>query len=125
MLSDFPLDSPQYALAAELTHLLRRDYLRGGQTVLIEPADSRFLIWLMAASTGTLGLLLATLSRGGELDDPDSFSRRIAPADTAARPGQWQYVMTPSRFPSDRSIMFSLRIYAPLDDLPELVSRMH
>jgi hypothetical protein len=124
MPSDFPLDSPQYALATELTHLLRRDYLRGEQSVLIEPADGRFLIWLMSASTDTLGLLLATVSREGELGDPDSFSRRIVPGDTAARPGQWQYVLTPSRFPLDRSIMFSLRIYAPLGDLPELVSRM-
>jgi hypothetical protein len=78
----------------------------------------------MACSTGTLGVLLASLSDDGELGDPGSLTRRITPGEGQGRPGEWAYELVATRYPVDDSVVFLARIALPAEDLPDVVSRL-
>ncbi len=78
----------------------------------------------MAVPAGSLGVLLATLSDSAELDDLNSLSCRITPADRRVGPDLWQYELIACRYPADKSIVFAAKIRLPAADLPEVISRL-
>lgn len=59
----------------------------------------RLTIKMMAASSDSLGVLLATVSEPGELDDPGSLSSRIAPGEADAEPVPPEYSIAWSDLP--------------------------
>jgi len=79
----------------------------------------------MTVSAASLGVLLATLSDPGELDDLNSLSCRITPGDHRVAPDLWQYELVATRYPTDKSIVFAAKIRLPVADLPEVLSRLH
>jgi hypothetical protein len=111
-------------LTGELYELLTREGLVEGANLLLTREDDRLLIQIMAISTGTLGVLLASLSDSAELDDPGSLTHRITPGEVRRRSDQWEYELVATRYPSDRSIVFLAKVRLPVSDLPEVVSRL-
>jgi hypothetical protein len=111
-------------LAGELRGLLTRERLVDGADLLLTRQDDRLLIQIMAISTGTLGVLLASLSDPAELDDPGSLTRRITPGEMRERPDQWEYELVATRYPTDLSIVFLAKVRLPVSDLTEVVSRL-
>jgi hypothetical protein len=117
-------DDPIVALLTdELYRLLTREHLVDGANLLLTRQDDRLTIQIMAISTGTLGVLLASLSDRAELDDPGSLTCRITPGEASRRPGDWEYELVATRYPVDRSIVFLAKVRLPIGDLPEVVSR--
>jgi hypothetical protein len=86
-----------------------------------EAADGCLSVQIMAVSLDRLGAALAVLSRPEELEDEHSLSSRITNVD---RPGHWQYKLTLTRYPIDRSLVFLVAVLLPASDLPEVVSRL-
>jgi len=120
-----PADDPMVPLlAGELRGLLTRERLVDGADLLLTRQDDRLLIQIMAISTGTLGVLLASLSDPAELDDPGSLTRRITPGEMRERPDQWEYELVATRYPTDLSIVFLAKVRLPVSDLTEVVSRL-
>lgn len=117
-------DPPVPLLNGELHELLTREGLVEGVNLLLTREDDRLLIQIMAVTTGTLGVLLASLSDPAELDDPGSLTRRITPGEVRRRSDQWEYELVATRYPSDRSIVFLAKVRLPESDLPEVVSRL-
>jgi hypothetical protein len=118
-------DNPMVPLLTdELYGLLTGEHLVEGANLLLTQQDDRLLIQIMAISTGTLGVLLASLSDPAELDDPRSLTCRLTPGEVRRRPDQWEYELTASRYPIDRSIVFLAKVSLPVSDLPEVVSRL-
>jgi hypothetical protein len=111
-------------LTDELYGLLTRERLVEGANLLLTRQDDRLVIQIMAISTGTLGVLLASLSNPAELDDPGSLTRRITPGEVRGRPDEWEYELVATRYPIDHSVVFLAKVRLPVGDLPEVVSRM-
>jgi hypothetical protein len=111
-------------LTDELYRLLTREHLVDGVNLLLTQQDDRLTIQIMAISTGTLGVLLASLSDSAELDDPGSLTCRITPGEVRRRLDDWEYELVATRYPIDRSIVFLAKVRLPISDLPEVVSRM-
>jgi hypothetical protein len=112
-------------LTGELRDLLTRDGLYIAANLLFVQNDDRLNIQIMAATSDSLGVLLATLSDPGELDDPGSLSRRIAPGDVGVVPGKWTYGLHAGRYPtSDRGLWLQVTVSMPAGDLPAVVSRL-
>ena len=86
-----------------------------------EAPDGYMKLQIMGASTDKLGAVLASLSRPEELEDEHSLSSRIT---NVGRPGHWQYKLTLTRYPIDRSLVFLVTIMLPASDLPEVLSRL-
>jgi len=78
----------------------------------------------MAVTTSSIGMLLATLSDPAELDDLNSLTCRITPAERRAAPDLWQYELIASRYPTDKSIVFAAQIRLPTVDLHEVINRL-
>jgi len=110
-------------LIDELRKLLIHGGYFDGISLLVALQDSWVLLHIVAVSTGRLGVLLAALSDHAELTDPDSMSCRITPPGDRS-PDRWQYELIASRYPSDRSIVFSAKMRLPASDLPEVVRRL-
>jgi hypothetical protein len=120
-----PFDDPMVALLTdELYGLLTRECLVEGENLVLTRQDDRLLIQIMAISTGTLGVLLASLSDPAELDDPGSLTRRITPGEVRRRPDEWEYELVATRYPTDHGVVFLSKVRLPVCDLPEVVSRM-
>jgi hypothetical protein len=111
-------------LIDELNGLLTRDRLVEGVNLLLTRQDDRLVIQIMAITTGTLGMLLASLSDPAELDDPGSLTCRITPGEIQRRPDDWEYELLTTRYPVDHSIVFLAKVGLPIRDLPEVVSRL-
>jgi hypothetical protein len=107
----------------ELRKLLVRGGYFDGINLLVSSQDTWVQLHVMAVSMGKLGLLLASISDNAELDDRDSMSCRITPAGDQS-PDRWQYELIASRYPVDRTIVFSAKIRLPASDLPEVVRRL-
>jgi hypothetical protein len=86
-----------------------------------EAPDGYIKLQIMGASTDKLGATLAVLSRPEELGDEHSLSSRITSVN---RSGHWQYKLTLTRYPIDRSLVFLVTLLLPAGDLPEVVSRL-
>jgi hypothetical protein len=114
--------------SSDLTGELRKLLVSGlgidGINLRVAEQDGWVLLHIMAVSTRSLGLMLAKLSDPTELDDPGSLSCRITPGDVRRRPDQWQYELIPGRYPTDRTIVFSVKIRVPRADLSEVVRRL-
>jgi hypothetical protein len=119
-----PDDPIEPALLGELRNVLVGGGLLKGINLHISEQDGWAQLHIMAVSMGSLGLLLATLSDPAELDDPNSLTRRITPADHRVGPDLWQYELIASRYPTDKSIVFAAKICLPVADLPEVLSRL-
>ena len=120
-----PADDPMVPLLIdELYGLLTRGRLVEGANLLLTLQDDRLAIQIMAISTGTLGVLLASLTDPAELDDPGSLTCRIAPGEGRVGPGDWEYELVATRYPIDHSIVFLAKVRLPIGDLPEVVSRI-
>jgi hypothetical protein len=118
-------DHPMVALlTGELYWLLTRGRLIEGVNLLLTRQDDRLVIQVMAVSTGTLGVLLASLSDPAELDDPGSLTCRITPGEAQGEPGAWEYELVATRYPVDHGVVFLAKIRLPVADLPEVVSRL-
>lgn len=111
-------------LTNELYGLLTRERLVEGANLLLSRQDDRLAIQIMAISTGTLGVLLASLSDPAELEDPGSLTCRITPGEVQKGSDDWEYELVATRYPIDQSIVFLAKIRLPIGDLPEVVSRM-
>lgn len=59
-----------------------------------------------------------------ELDDLNSLTCRITPADRRGGPDLWQYELIASRYPTDKSIVFAAKVHLPVADLPVVFSRL-
>jgi hypothetical protein len=124
-MTETPPDDPMMPLLIqELRGLLTRENLIDPVNLRIAGQAGWVLLHIMAVSTGTLGVLLATLSDPAELRDPGSLSCRITPGDDHGRPGQWQYELIASRYPINKDIVFSAKVRLPAADLPEVISRL-
>jgi hypothetical protein len=120
-----PADDPMVSLLTdELYGLLTRERMVEGENLILTRQDDRLLIQIMAISTGTLGVLLASLSDPAELEDSGSLTRRITPGEMPGRPDQWKYELVATRYPLDHSVVFLAKIRLPTSDLPEVVSRL-
>jgi len=119
-----PDDPMKPALIGELRNLLVGGGLLEGINLRITAQDGWVQLHIMAVSMGSLGVLLATLSDPAELDDPNSLTCRITPADHRVGPDVWQYELIASRYPTDKSIVFATKIRLPAADLPEVISRL-
>jgi len=118
-------DNPaQPAPLGELRNLLIGSGLFEGINLHISEQDGRAQLYIMAISTADLGVLLATLSDPGEIDDPDSLTCRITPGDLRAGPGLWQYELIAARYPTDNSIVLAAKMHIPVTDVPEVISRL-
>lgn len=117
-------DSMTALMLSELRTALISSGLFQGINLHVTQQGDRVLIHIMAVSTSSLGVLLATLTDPAELDDPDSLSCRITPGDRRTGPDQWQYELAASRYPDDHAIAFSARVTLPTSDLPEGVRRL-
>jgi hypothetical protein len=118
-------DNPMVPLLTDELHgLVTGEHLVEGANLLLILQDDRLMIQIMAISTGTLGVLLASLSDPAELDDSRSLTRRITPGEVRRRPDQWEYELIASRYPIDHSIVFLAKVSLPVSDLPEVVSRL-
>ena len=118
-------DGPMVALLTdELYGLLTRDRLVEGVNLRLTRQDDRLAIQIMAVTTGTLGVLLASLSDPAELDQASSLTRRITPGEVRRGPDEWEYELVATRYPIDNSIVFLAKVRLPIRDLPEVVSRM-
>jgi hypothetical protein len=104
--------------------LLTRGRLVEGANLLFTRQDDRLAIQIMAVSTGTLGVLLASLTDPAQLDDPGSFTCRITPGEVRMGPGDWEYELVATRYPIDHSIVFLAKVRLPIGDVPEVVSRI-
>jgi hypothetical protein len=111
-------------MLSELRTALISSGLFQGINLRVTEQDDRALIHIMAVSTSSLGVLLATLTDATELDDPDSLSCRITPGDVRGGPDQWQYELVASRYPGDHAIVISAKIRLPMADLPDVASRL-
>jgi hypothetical protein len=111
-------------LIEELYRLLTRGRLVEGPNLLLTRQDDRLAIQIMAITTGTLGVLLASLTDPAELDDPGSLTCRITPGEVRRGPGDWEYELVATRYPIDHSIVFLAKVRLPIGDLPEVVSRI-
>jgi hypothetical protein len=124
-MSAAPADDPMVALLTdELRGLLTRERLIEGANLLLTRQGDRLVIQIMAVSTGTLGVLLASLSDPAELDDPGSLTCRITPGGARGKPDDWEYDLIATRYPVDRSVVFLAKVRLPDRDLPEVVSRL-
>jgi hypothetical protein len=120
-----PADDPLVPLLIEELHrLLTLGRLVEGANLLLTRQDDRLAIQIMAISTGMLGELLANLTDPAELDDPGSLTCRITPGEVRRGPGDWEYEFVAARYPIDHSIVFLAKVWLPIGDLPEVVSRM-
>jgi hypothetical protein len=120
-----PADNPMVPLLTdELYRLLTRERLVEGADLLLTRQDDQLLIQIMSISTGTLGVLLASLSDPAELDDPGSLTRRITPGEVRRRPDEWEYELVANRYPVDHGIVFLAKVRLPVSDLPEVISRL-
>ncbi len=120
-----PADDPMVPLLIdELYRLLTCGRLVEGANLLLTRQDDRLAIQIMAISTGTLGVLLASLTDPAELDDPGSLTCRITPGEVRRRPGDWEYELVATRYPIDDSIVLMAKVRLPIGDLPEVVSRL-
>ena len=117
-------DSMTALMLSELRTALISSGLFEGINLHVAEQDDLALIHIMAVSTSSLGVLLATLTDPAELDDPDSLSCRITPGDRRTGPDEWQYELAASRYPGDHAIALSAKILLPIADLPEVVSRL-
>src|ERR1022692_4418111 len=111
-------------LIDELYGLLTRERLVEGANLLLTRHDDRLVIQIIAISTGTLGVLLASLSDPAELDDPGSLTRTITPGEGRRRPGDWEYELVATRYPIDHSVVCLAKIRLPASDLPDVLSRL-
>jgi hypothetical protein len=119
-----PPEGPTSPLIDELRRLIIDRCDIDGINLRVAGQDGWVLLHIMAISTGSLGLLLASLSDPAELEDPSSLSCRITPGDVRRRLAQWQYELIAGRYPSDRSIVFSAKVRIPRADLTEVVDRL-
>jgi hypothetical protein len=118
-------DDPMVPLLTdELYTLLTRDRLVEGVNLLLTRQDDRLVIQIMAVTTGTLGVLLASLSDPAELGDSSSLTCRITPGEVRRGPGEWEYELVADRYPVDHSIVFLAKVRLPIRDLPEVISRL-
>jgi hypothetical protein len=80
---------------------------------------------ILAGSSDTIGMLLATITDLAEIDDPESLSRRMAPGHSDL-PGRWKYGLGVARYLpiNDPSLCLKVMLWIPTDDLPEVVSRL-
>ncbi len=117
-------DSMTALMLSEVRTALISTGLFEGINLHVTQQDDRAVIHIMAVSTSSLGVLLATLTDPAELDNPDSLSCRITPGDRRTGPDQWQYELTASRYPGDHAIALSAKILLPIADLPDMVSRL-
>lgn len=112
-------------LTGELKELLTRDGLYLAVNLLFVQHEDRLNIQMMAASSDSLGVFLATVCDSGELDDPASLSRRVAPGDSGAGPEKWAYGLHACRYLTpDRGLCLQMTVSMPVSDLPEVVSRL-
>jgi hypothetical protein len=111
-------------MLSELRTALISSGLFEGINLHVTQEDDRALIHIMAVSTSSLGVLLATLTDPAELDDPDSLSCRITPGDRRTGPDQWQYELAASRYPDDHAVVFSVKVDLPTGDLPQVARRL-
>jgi hypothetical protein len=119
------LDDPiEPALIGELRNILVSGGLLEGINLHISEEDGWVQLYIMAASTGSLGVLLATLSNPAELGDPDSLTCRVTPGDHRVAANLWQYELIATRYPTDKAIVFATKIRLPAADLPEVISRL-
>lgn len=118
---DDPIDPAQIR---DLRNLLIGSGLLEGINLSVSEQDGWVQLHIMAVSTGILGVLLATLSDPAELDDLNSLTCRVTPADRRAGRDLWQYDLIASRYPTDKSIVFAAKIRFPAADLPEVISRL-
>jgi hypothetical protein len=120
-----PSDDPMVPLLTdELYGLLTRERLVEGANLFLARQDDRLVIQIMAVSTGTLGVLLASLSDPAELDDPGSLTCRLTPGEVRRGPDEWEYELVATRYPIDHSVVFLAKVRLPIGDLPDVVSRM-
>lgn len=119
-----PDDTMVSLLTDELYALLTRGGLAEGANLLLTRQDDRLLVQIMAVSTETFGILLASLSDSAELDDPGSLTRRITPGETHRRPDEWEYELVATRYPIDHSVVFLAKVRLPVRDLTEVVARL-
>jgi hypothetical protein len=117
-------DPIEPALIEEFRNLLVGGGILEGINLLITEQDGWIQLHIMAVSVGSLGVLLATLSDRAELDDLNSLSCRITPADRRVGPDLWQYELIATRYPTDKSIVFAAKVRLPVADLPEVISRL-
>lgn len=118
---DDPIDPGQIR---DLRDLLVGGGLLEGINLHVSGQDGWVQLHVMAVPAGSLGVLLATLSDPAELEDLDSLSCRITPADRRVGLDLWQYELIASRYPADKSIVFAAKIRLPAADLPEVISRL-
>jgi hypothetical protein len=112
-------------LTGELKELLTRDGLYLAVNLLFVQHEDRLNIQMMAASSHSLGVFLATICDSAELDDPGSLSRRVAPGDLGAGPEKWDYGLHVCRYLTpDRGLCLQMTVSIPVSDLPEVVSRL-
>jgi hypothetical protein len=111
-------------MLSELRMTLISNGLFEGINLHVAEQDDRALIHIMAVSTSSLGVLLATLTDPAELDDPESLSCRITPGDRRTGSDQWQYELAASRYPGDHAIALSAKVLLPIADLPDVVGRL-
>lgn len=120
-----PADDPMVPLLIdELHRLLTCGCLVEGANLLLTRQDDWLAIQIMAISTGSLGVLLASLTDPAELDDPGSLTCRITPGEVRKGPGDWEYELVATRYPIDHSIVFLAKVRLPIGDLPDVVSRI-
>ena len=119
-----PDDAIVSLLTDELCALLTRGGLVEGVNLRLARQDDRLLVQIMAASTRTLGVLLASVSDPAELDDPGSLTRRITPGDARKALDDWEYELVATRYPIDRSVVFLAKVRLPIRDLTEVVARL-
>jgi hypothetical protein len=88
----------------------------------VEP--ERVYFEILDGSSETVGMLLAVLTDPGEIDDPQSMSRRMAPGHND-RPGRWAFGLAVARrLPIEPSLCVKVMIWIPADDMAEVVSRL-
>ena len=119
-----PDDAIVSLLTDELYALLTREGLVEGVNLLLARQDDRLLVQIMAASTRTLGVLIASVSDSAELNDPGSLTRRITPGETRKTPDDWEYELVATRYPIDHSVVFLAKVRLPIRDLTEVVARL-
>jgi hypothetical protein len=116
-------------LAYELQNLLRADratFALGREALMCHRREGEMVYFeILAGSSDTIGMLLATITDVSEIDDPESLSRRAA-AGHSDRPGRWRYGLAVARYLpiDDPSLCLKVMFWIPASDLPEVVSRL-
>jgi len=88
-----------------------------GENLILTRQDDRLLIQIMAISTGTLGVLLASLSDPAELEDSAASHAGLRPVRCRGD-GPVEVRTVATRYPLDHSVVFLAKIRLPTATCP-------